>query len=622
MTDDAPLRLAAEFPPATREQWLKLVAGVLKGAPFDKTLVGRTYDGLAMAPLHARRADAGPIAARSGAWQVVQRVDHPNAAAANAEALHDLESGARALSLVFAGSTGAYGFGLAASKSALSRVLDGVHADAGIAIELDLSAQAKDAPDRIAAILAQHGIAPDRIDLRFGFDPLGAMARAGAAPAAWPDVAPAFAAAIARFAGQGFRGPFAVADGRVIHNAGGSEAHELAFVLAVAIAYLRALEAGGIALDSARRMVFFRLAADADQFLTVAKLRALRKLWARVEESCGLSPGPIFISAETAWRMMTRRDPWVNMLRATLAVFAAGVGGADAVSVLPYTAALGLPDRLARRIARNTQLILLEESNLARVADPAAGSGGIEDLTDQLCAATWTLLQEIEKAGGAWPALKQGLIQRKVAAVRAEREKAVARRKDALTGTSEFPDLNEAPVTVLDVAPVTLPPTAAKVSLDPLPAMRLAEPFERLRDASDRLLAETGARPKIFLANLGTLADFTARASFAKNFFEAGGIEAVTNEGFASPDGPVAAFTASGARLACLCSSNQVYAQEASEAANALAEAGATHIYLAGRPGKDEAALRAAGVGTFIYAGCDVLATLRAAHDILGQARP
>jgi methylmalonyl-CoA mutase len=191
---------------------------------------------------------------------------------------------------------------------------------------------------------------------------------------------------------------------------------------------------------------------------------------------------------------------------------------------------------------------------------------------------------------------------------------------------------------VLDVAPVTIAPATPKVTIDPLPAMRLAEPFEKLRDASDRLLAETGARPRVFLANLGTLADFTARATFARNFFEAGGIAAVTNDGFPLPsnareapgNGPsastnlpalVAAFRASGAKLACLCSSDHVYAAEAIPAARALAAAGAMHIYLAGRPGKDEQGLREAGIGTFIHAGCDVLATLQAAHDILAQAR-
>src|SRR5262249_54727181 len=208
---------------------------------------------------------------------------------------------------------------------------------------------------------------------------------------------------------------------------------------------------------------------------------ALRRLWARVEEACGLSPHPAFVAAETAWRTMTQRDPYVNMLRSTVAVVAAGLGGADAITVLPHTAAIGLPDGFARRIARNTQLILLEESSLAKVADPAAGSGGFETLTTALGAAAWSLFQEIGRAGGAEIALEQGLIQAKVAAVRAAREKAVARRKDALTGTSEFPDIAEHPAAVLDVAPASSSRASAA-----LPCLRLAEPFEALRDVADR----------------------------------------------------------------------------------------------------------------------------------------
>jgi len=326
------------------------------------------------------------------------------------------------------------------------------------------------------------------------------------------------------------------------------------------------------------------------------------------------------VAAETAWRMMTRRDPYVNILRSTIAAFAAGLGGADAMTVLPFTAAIGLPDRFARRVARNTQLILLEESNLAKVADPAAGSGGIEDLTQQLCAAAWALFQEIEQAGGAAAALEHGLIQNKVAATRAEREKNVARRKDALTGTSEFPDIHEAAVHVLDVVPKSAPLPQGRreqTAFAALPRIRLGEPFEALRDASDRALAATGSRPKVFLANLGKLSDFTARTLFAKNFFEAGGIDASTNDGFTSRDEMIAAFRSSGAKLACLCSSDKIYAAEAADAAKALTSAGAAHIYLAGRPGELEAALRSAGVRDFIYVGCDVLATLRGAHGSL-----
>jgi methylmalonyl-CoA mutase len=365
-------------------------------------------------------------------------------------------------------------------------------------------------------------------------------------------------------------------------------------------------------------MIYFRLSADADEFLTIAKFRALRKLWARIEEACALAPKPAYVAAETAWRMMTRRDPYVNMLRTTIAVAAAGVGSADSIVALPHTAALGLPDAFARRIVRNTQLILLEESNLARVADPAAGSGAIEDLTQKLCSAAWTLFQEIEGAGGAWAALEARLIQTKVAAVRTERQQAVARRKDALTGTSDYPSLDEAPVAVLGVAPVTPPKEAAtRLTTDALPRIRLAGPFEALRDTSDRVLVKTGARPKVFLANLGKLSDFTARATFAKNFYEAGGIEAVTNDGFKTQTEMIAAHKASGARLACLCSTDKIYADQAAAAAEALTAAGAV-VHLAGRPGEKEKTWRQAGVKDFIYAGCDALSTLQAVHGILG----
>jgi methylmalonyl-CoA mutase len=616
MSDTEDLAFAAEFPAATREQWLKLVDGVLKGAPFDKRLLARTYDGLTIQPLYPRDAAARPVAARPGAWAIMQRVDHPDPAAANEQALHDLENGATGLTIVCKGSVNANGYGLDSSVETLERVLDGIYLDAGVAIDFNVSAATRDAATNFAAIVKKRGIDPATVELRAALNPLGHNAATGTAVRPWSELAPYFADLVKELADQGFRGPFAVADGRVIHNAGGSEAQELAFALANAVTYLRALEARGIPLDAARRTIYFRLATDADQFLSIAKFRAIRKLWARVEEACGLAPAPVYVAAETAWRMLTRRDPYVNMLRTTLAVFAAGLGGADAITVLPFTSAIGLPDAFARRVARNTQLILLEESNLARVSDPSAGSGSIEDMTAQLCAAAWTQFQEIETAGGTAAALEAGLIQSKVAATRTEREKNIARRRDALTGTSEFPNIHESTVHVLDVAPAA---TAKETPQFPaLPRIRLSEPFEQLREASDAALRKTGSRPKVFLANLGKLSDFTARTLYARNFFEAGGIEAVSNDGFASRDEMIAAFKASDAKLACLCSADKVYESEATDAATALTAAGAARVYLAGRPAELEATLKAAGVQDFIYVGCDVLATLRAAHDKLG----
>jgi len=619
------LRLAADFPAATRDDWRKLVDGVLKGAPFEK-LVSKTYDGLRIEPIYTRAADASVVGSRAAAapWRVMQRIDHPDAARANAQALDDLENGATGLTLAFAGANGAHGFGLAPTAEAIGKILDGIFLDADISVELQIGPQSRMAATHLADHIESKGVDPAACDIRFGLDPLGACAAGGSSPSSWSEIVPAMTGGAKTLAAMGFKGPFAVADGRVIHDAGGSEAQELAFALACAVDYLRALEDAGVPLDDARDMIYARLSADADQFLTLAKFRALRLLWARVERSCGLAPKPLFVAAETAWRMLTQRDPYVNMLRATIATFAAGLGGANSLTVLPHTLALGLPDAFARRAARNTQLILLEESNLAKVADPAAGSGGIETLTRQLCDAAWTEFQAIEKAGGVFAALEQNLIQRKVAATRAAREANIAKRRDALTGASEFPNLHEKPAEVLDARPLARAPCGeAKIAFDALAPMRLATPFEKLRDRSDDMLETTGARPKVFLANLGTPADFTARATFAKSFFETGGIEAIDflpaspsplPTGEAENAALAAAFKGSGAQLVCLCSSDKVYADHAADAAKALRAAGAGHIYLAGRPGEQEAALRAAGIGDFIFAGGDALTTLNAAY--------
>jgi methylmalonyl-CoA mutase len=613
---ETPLSLAAAFPAATREDWRELVDAVLKGAPFAR-LESKTYDGLTIAPLYERAADAGAVVGRApaAAWRVVQRVDHPDAAAANAQALEDLASGASGLMLVMAGSLSAGGYGLDALPQTLARALDGIDLAAGISLDIDLAPFTREVPQQLADAVKRQKIDPAAANMRFGYDPLTAMAMSGTIPLPWRETAPLMARLIQNLADAGFRGPFAAADARVIHAAGGSEAQELAFALAGAVAYLRALEANGMTLETARDAIYFRLTADVDQLLTMAKFRAARQLWARVQAACGLAPAPGFVAAETAWRMLTRRDPYVNILRNTIAVAAAGLGGADTITVLPHTAALGLPDAFARRIARNIQLVLLEEANLARVADPAAGAGAIDALTQELCRAAWSQFQDIERAGGAWAALQSGLIAQKVSAVRAQRHTAVAHRTDILTGTNAYPDLHETAPAVLDVPPRPQPEPAKDRRTTALPRIRLAEPFERLRDASDRMLAETGARPKIFLACLGAPADFTPRASFARNLFEAGGIEAVSKQIDTATLG--ADFKETDTPLACLCGSDRAYESAAAPAAAALKAAGARHIYLVGRPGARDAQWRAAGVQSFIHEGCDALSLLQAAYQAL-----
>jgi methylmalonyl-CoA mutase len=494
----------------------------------------------------------------------------------------------------------------------------------------------------LTALVERRGWTPEKLDIDFGLDPIGDMARTGGASLPWPRLAARAADTASALAARGFTRTLLRVDTRAVHEAGGSEAQELAVALATGIAYLRLLEAAGWTLEAARDTLSFLLVADVDQFLTIAKLRALRRLWARVEEASGLAPQPVRLHAETAWRMTTKRDPWVNILRATSAAFAAGLGGADSITVLPFTTALGLPDGFARRIGRNTQLILLDEANLWRVEDPAAGAGAFEALTDELCQHAWQHFQRIESAGGIVASLEAGALQAAIAETRAARETAVAGRHDLITGTSDFPQLTEAPVAVLEAssAPLgrmTAPPpsdfaglvTEAKngrplagtlfatdaMSIEPLPSLRAAAPLERLRDAADAIGARTGSRPKVFLVLLGAPADAAASAAFAKTLFEAGGIEAVAGDGLATPEAAATAFAASGARLACLCSSDGATAREVMPLAEALRGAGARAVYLTADPARLPEQLGGTGVVSYVFAGCDALAVLNEAIE-------
>ncbi len=457
-------------------------------------------------------------------------------------------------------------------------------------------------------------------------------------------------------------------DTTAYHHAGASEAQDLAVSLATAIAYLKAMTAAGLDIDTACRQIAFTYAVDCDFFEAIAKVRAARKLWARIAEACGAAePARAMVAhARTADRMMSQRDPWVNMLRTTVAAFAAGIGGAASVSVLPYDAALGLPDGLSRRVARNTQVVLNEEAYLSRVIDAGGGSWYIEALTDQLARAAWTLFQDIEKSGGIVKSLTEGAVQGRIDATWNDRLKNLAKRKDPLTGVSEFPNIKEKPVehpapdyaalrsaaagrlsdlrgrspavgelgggeagalTAAAVAAAaggaTLGALAKALAGEPvriaaLSRRRLAEPFEALRNASDDFLARTGQRPAIFLASIGPIAQHTARASFAKNFFEVGGIEALTNNGFKDAAEAAKGFVDSGAKIAIICSSDKIYEEHATQVAQALKQAGVQYLFLAGSPGDKKEAYQAAGIDDFIFMGGDVLATLRATLVRLG----
>lgn len=636
--DDSDPILAGVFAPATEDAWLALVDKVLKGAPFDK-LVSRTADGITVFPLYTR--DASPGAADDagfpgsgpftrgahaaprphGLWDVRSTVDPTDAVEANRRALADLERGVTSLDVAWNG-----------SADDLSRALQGVHLDLAPVI-LRPGADPTSAADAMEVLWAGRGVGADAAVGGFGADPLAHLAAHGGAGLDPARLLAELGALAARTAERLPRVRAVTVSTIPAAEAGASEAQELAVMLATGAAYLRSMAAAGLDVDRACAQIEVTLGADADVFVTIAKLRAARRLWAALTEACGASASAraVALHVRTLRRMLTRRDPWVNLLRITAAVFSAGVAGADGVTADPYDVLSGEPGELGRRMARNTQILLLEESNLGRVLDPAGGSGYVESLTDELATTAWALFQQLEAADGMPTVLLDGALAARITDVRTARLAAVATRKAPITGVSEFPNLAEGPAPDRSVRPEEPTTDRSDQRNDAagsplLVPVRWAEQFESLRDAADGFRSRTGTSPLVFLANLGPAAAHTARAGFAKNLFEAGGIEAVTSErgastGLSDPAEVVEDFAASGARIACLCSSDGIYADTAVATAGALRAAGVDRLYLAGNPGDRRDAERAAGVDEFVHVGVDVLDVLAGAHRVLGIER-
>lgn len=651
--------LAAGFDPASYEDWRKLADAALKGADFDRTLVSRTYDGIAVQPIYPRAKDAPATPGmRAGAWRVVQRIDHSDIAVANEQILADLQGGAGGLDLIFPASARARRYGLSVENvNDLDRLLDNVLLDL-VWLRIDGGHDNRHLAAMLVALAERRGVNFSRLRVQIGLDPLTDLAHLGEISSPIATIEKRLADTAFGLLDCGLQGEMLTPDGGIWHGAGASEAQELALVIASAVAYLRALEAGGVPLERALGLIGLGLTADANQFLSIAKFRAARRLWQRVQVACGAAPRRVHIHGTAAWRMLTRRDPYVNILRTTMAAFAAGVGGADTITIAPHTLALGLPDAFARRVARNAQTILIEESNLFRIADPAAGSGAVEALTATLEQQAWGILQEIERGGGVLEGLRAGTIQRMIIKVRDERLHDVARRKEAITGTSAFPNLREHAVEVLEASVEGVSGSRRAYDLPPpgrgeqfagliaaarrgasladlarargsaleridiaLPQIRLAEAFEALRAAADAHQRAIGERPRVFLATMGPVSAYTARATWARNAFEAGGILAVNGVGFDEPIDAARAFQASGARIACLCSSDDIYAELGEATAEALRTVGAYHVYMAGHPGARRAAYQSAGIGTFIHAGCNLVDLLNEAHKFIGATR-
>jgi methylmalonyl-CoA mutase len=676
-----------DFPPAGYDEWRALAEADLQGASFEQKLVTHAYEGIDIQPVYSRRdgprgddpmgfpglppfaRGSRPLGAVATGWDLRQEHAHPDLAVTNQAIRDDLRGGVTSLLLRL---DAAARNGLDADDPTAAELAgrDGMmvyHVDdldralaevplQTVGLALEAGAAFLPAAAALAALWRRRGVSLDQARGAFNADPLAVLARDGQLPVA-PDVALGLMAGLAAWTASNCPHVTAVRVGTApYHHAGATAAQDIAFGLATGVEYLRALTRAGLDIDTAARQILFSTAVGTHHFLAIAKLRAARRLWSQVVEACGGSPGAgaMRLHARISKRVLTLRDPYVNLLRNTVACFAAGLGGAEAITSVPFDAAAGLPDAFSRRIARNTALILQEEARLHRVIDTPGGSWYLDWLSDQVAQKAWAIFQELERGGGMLQALADGSVANQIDSAFVPRARNLARRKEGITGVSEFPNVNEPPVvrpapdraalraaatrrlaSARRSAVATGEPSVAAVIeaaeqgasigqlaralgfhatptvIPPLTPHPFAEPFEELRQASDAWLAARGQRPRVFLASMGPVAHHTARATYSRNFFEAGGFEVVGSDGFRDADTAARAFADSGATVAVICSSDKLYPEVVPALAPQLKAAGARSVVLAGNPGASEAAWRGAGVDRFIFIKCDVLATLR-----------
>jgi methylmalonyl-CoA mutase len=679
----------------------------LKGAPFEKKLVTRTHEGIDIQPLYT--GDDWPSAGdpsgfpgflpltrgsqvlghTAAGWDIHQEHVHPDPAEANRAILEDLEHGVTSIqlrldaascsgldadapeSVELCGRDGVMAYSLGDFES----VLDGVRLDIA-PVSIDGGAAFLPAAALLAALIRQRKVAPAAVACAFSADPLGALMSDGQLSVPLDVALEQMADLVAWTVANDPHATAVEVNTAAYHHAGATSTQDLAFAVATAAEYLRAMTRAAVEVDAAARQVVFGASIGCQFFRAIARLRALRKMWAKVVTTSGGSEAAARSSrvrVRTSRRALTRRDPWVNLLRNTVCCFAGAVGGADSITTAPLDAAIGLSDEFSRHLARNTQIILREESHLDRVIDPAGGSWYLERLTDQLAEQAWVLFQTIEERGGMIRAATDGWVADQIRAVNAARDRGLATRKQIVTGVSEHTDMREQPLArprpdgaklraeastrlaawrcdhnssaalaklaqvaaEASRAPGALTEAAVKAAeagatlgqmsaalasvrdgaqparAEPLAIHPYAAAYEELRDASDQYVARTGSRPLVFLAKMGTPADFSARSTYALNFFQAGGFQTLNNDGFTDPAAAAAAFRQSRAKVAVICSSDKKYGTVVEETAPGLKTAGARTVILAGNPGANEATYRAAGVDRFIFIRCDVLGTLR-----------
>ena len=598
MTQETNLSLGNDFPDADKKDWLEAVEKALRGAAYE-TLQTR-HNGLSREPLYtnetvnlsqaAHGMPGQPPFLRGSKslsnsflpWHIASRFTLGRKGNDNKDVLTDLEGGVSALLLDCRFYT--------VTPTQLDKLLEGV--DINIA-PLFLRA------DNNAINLATHLVSKIGNDtaIYLDLDPLGYAAASGLKID--DDVDTIFPGMLG-LVEQTQSSPnirLMTASGLLYHNAGADTITELAAIIATATFYMRYLEQSGLDIADIINRLTLTVSADTDFFGSIAKLRALRLLWgnicAALKQDKIVTP---FIHAEGSERYFSLADPWVNMLRATMSTLAAGIGGADVVTALPCTSIAESDNLLTRRVARNTQVILQEESHIGQVMDPAGGSWYVETLSESLASKSWSLFQSIEKAGGITSPEGMKIVTTNIEENRITENKDIAKRKMPVLGAGDFANLEEA----------LLKPRPAYGS-GTLQETRPAEAFEKLRFAAEN------QKPKIYLAVLGETAEFTARSNFATNLFAAGGIESHLGFGGNDLNAIIDDFTASGFSVAVICGTDAAYENYAETLAQGLAEAGCAHVWLAGKYESD-------AINGNIFMGCDTISVLQLTLSLSGVA--
>lgn len=606
-------KLFDQFPPVSTEEWKEKAIADLKGADFDKKLVWRTSEGFNVQPMY-REEDIENLKTLNSLpgeypfvrgtrtdneWLTRQDIDVTDVKAANAKALDILDKGVDSL-----------GFHLQSEQitpECIEALLDGIHADC---IEINFLTCIRNAAS-LATLLTEYYKKKgyDLATLRgsINFDPYKRILKKGKDVTDMADRAREVMQAAAAL--KNYR-VFAV-DALLINNAGGHITQELGYALAWGNEWMAMLTDAGFTPDEAALRIKFNFGISSNYFMEIAKFRAARMLWAQIVKQynpADVNACKMMAHATTSEFNQTLYDSYVNLLRTQTETMSAALGGVDSITTLPFDKVYATPDDFSERIARNQQLLLKEESHIDKITDPGAGSYYIENLTVSIAEQAWKIFLDIEERGGFHAALQAGYVQEQVNTVSAERHTNVARRKEILLGSNQYPNLNDKALDKVAGKEEThncgCQGNCSAPTLPHLDFKRASSEFEALRLATEK----ASHQPVVFMLTIGNLAMRLARSQFATNFFGCAGYKIIDNLGFDTVEAGIDAALEAKADIVVLCSSDDEYATLAPEAFKYLN--GRALFVVAGAPACTEE-LKAIGITEFIHVRSNVLDTLK-----------